>query len=212
MMPIQSHLLKWNGKSICQPVNVDNLYMVYTSQTERVPFLPGKHSNPELATHVLQFIFISDSGFRFPVAQWPSGNCTPSDLYHLFWEGVPNKLDHSGVDCGPAIVNQDCEENHFCQIRSCNGHYDNQTFLQPQSTQNSIRLGQTTISPKSNASCHSSKNETRLSIGGSQWDNHSFSVTACLLSYNYEGIVIIPRTLLIPLSHLLLLWVIASQG
>ena len=68
----------------------------------------------------------------------------------------------------PAIVNQDCEENHFCQIRSCNGHYDNQTFLQPQSTQNSIRLGQTTISTKSNASCHSSKNETRLSIGGSQ--------------------------------------------
>jgi len=67
--------------------------MVYTSLTEGVPFLPGQDSNPELATHVLQFIFISDSGFRFPVAQWPSGNCTPSDLYHLFWEGVLRMLE-----------------------------------------------------------------------------------------------------------------------
>jgi len=55
--------------------------------------LSGQDSNPELATHVLQFIFISDSGFRFPVAQWPSGNCTPSDLYHLFWEGVLRMLE-----------------------------------------------------------------------------------------------------------------------
>ena len=43
---------------------------------------------PELATQVLQFIFLSDCGFRFPVAQFPSGTCTPSDLYFLFWEGV----------------------------------------------------------------------------------------------------------------------------
>ena len=55
----------------------------------------------------------------------------------------------------PAIVNQDCVENHFCQIRSCNGQNNNPTFLQQQSTQNSIRLGQTTISSKSNASCNS---------------------------------------------------------
>ena len=68
----------------------------------------------------------------------------------------------------PAIVNQDCAENHFCQIRSCNGQNDNPTFLQQQSTQNSIRLGQTTISPKSNASCHSSSNGTRPSVIGLQ--------------------------------------------
>lgn len=68
----------------------------------------------------------------------------------------------------PAIVNQDCVENHFCQVRSCNGQNDNPTFRQQQSTQNSIRLGQTTISPKSNASCSSSSNDTRLSIAGYQ--------------------------------------------
>ena len=67
-----------------------------------------------------------------------------------------------------SIVNQDCVENHFCQVRSCNGQNDNPTFLQQQSTQNSIRLGQTTISPKSNASCQSSNNNTRPSIAGSK--------------------------------------------
>lgn len=64
----------------------------------------------------------------------------------------------------PAIVNQDCVENHFCQIRSCNGQNDNPTFLQQQSTQNSIRLGQTTISSKSNASCNSTCIGKRPSI------------------------------------------------
>lgn len=55
----------------------------------------------------------------------------------------------------------------FCQVRSCNGQNDNPTFLHQQSTQNSIRLGQTTISPKSNASCNSSTTDTRLSIHSS---------------------------------------------
>ena len=64
----------------------------------------------------------------------------------------------------PAIVNQDCVENHFCQIRSCNGQNDNPTFLQQQSSQNSLRLGQTTISPKSNASCNSTCIDQRPSL------------------------------------------------
>lgn len=51
----------------------------------------------------------------------------------------------------PALVNQDCVENHFCQVRSCNGQNNNPTYNQQQSTQNSIRFGQTTISRKSNA-------------------------------------------------------------
>ena len=51
----------------------------------------------------------------------------------------------------PCIINQDCVENHFGQVRSCNGQNNNPTYLQQQSTQNSIRIGQTFISPKSNA-------------------------------------------------------------
>jgi len=73
-------------------------------------------------------------------------------------------LKHPSSVIKPAIVNQDCAENHFCQIRSCNGQNDNPTFLQQQSSQNSIRVGQTTISPKSNASCNSSSSGQRSSI------------------------------------------------
>ena len=54
----------------------------------------------------------------------------------------------------PAITNQDCVENHFCQVRSCNGQNNNPTYLQQQSAQNSIRMGQTIISRKSNAGNH----------------------------------------------------------
>ena len=54
----------------------------------------------------------------------------------------------------PAITNQDCIQNHFCQVRSCNGQNNNPTYLQQQWTQNSIRMGQAIISQKSNAGSH----------------------------------------------------------
>ena len=50
----------------------------------------------------------------------------------------------------PGLINQDCVENHFCQVRACNGLNNHPTYLQQESTQNSIRFGQTTISRKSN--------------------------------------------------------------
>ncbi len=50
----------------------------------------------------------------------------------------------------PDLVNQDGVENHFCQVRSCNGQNNNPTYLQQESAQNSIRFGQTIISRKSN--------------------------------------------------------------
>ena len=50
----------------------------------------------------------------------------------------------------PALINQDGVENHFCQVRSCNGQNNNPNYLQQESAQNSIRFGQTTISRKSN--------------------------------------------------------------
>lgn len=50
----------------------------------------------------------------------------------------------------PAIVNQDCVENHFCQVRANNGQNNNPTYHQQESAQNAIRFGQTVISRKSN--------------------------------------------------------------
>ena len=52
----------------------------------------GSTSEPELAAQVMQFIYLSDSGFRFPISQFPSGSCTPSDLYHI-WKGVLKMLE-----------------------------------------------------------------------------------------------------------------------
>jgi len=63
----------------------------------------------------------------------------------------------------PAIVNQDCVENHFCQVRSCNGQNNNPTYNQQQSTQNLIRFGQTVISRKSNVGVPSS-NDSACSL------------------------------------------------
>ena len=51
----------------------------------------------------------------------------------------------------PCIINKDCVENHFCQVRACNGQNNNPTYLQQAAIQSSIRYGQTTVSRKSNA-------------------------------------------------------------
>lgn len=42
----------------------------------------------QLATHVLQFVFIGFTGFRFPFAHFPSVTASGSDLYLLFWKAV----------------------------------------------------------------------------------------------------------------------------
>lgn len=70
--------------SCCKNVITYCYYLLFSGNTE-----------PSLATHVLQFIFISDCGFRFPVAQFPSGQCSPSDLYLQFWKGV-EKMEETG--------------------------------------------------------------------------------------------------------------------
>ena len=47
-------------------------------------------SEPKLASHVLQMIFLGDTGFRFPFAHFPTTEATASDLYVVFWEAVLN--------------------------------------------------------------------------------------------------------------------------
>ena len=49
------------------------------------------------------------------------------------------------------IINQDVVENHFCQVRACNGQNNHPTWRLQETVQNSIRFGQTTVSRKSNA-------------------------------------------------------------
>lgn len=59
----------------------------------------------------------------------------------------------------PAIINQDLVENHFCQIRACNGQNNNPTRRLQETTQNTVSYGQTTISRKSNAGLDGAKKQ-----------------------------------------------------
>lgn len=49
------------------------------------------------------------------------------------------------------IANQDGVENHFSQTRACDGQNNNPTYRLQESSQNTIRFGQQTISSKCNA-------------------------------------------------------------
>ena len=41
-----------------------------------------------MATHVVQFVFLGHSGFKFPFAHFPSQTITPSALFVNFWKAV----------------------------------------------------------------------------------------------------------------------------
>ena len=72
-------------------------------------------------------------------------------MIHGFISLVETKLRRfPGSIVKPAIINQDCVENHFSQLRGANGQNDNPTYQTTQGTQNSVIFGQTTISRKSN--------------------------------------------------------------
>ncbi|ELU04967.1 hypothetical protein CAPTEDRAFT_184970 [Capitella teleta] len=56
--------------------------------------LPRK-SEVQLASHVLQILFLSHSGFRFPVAHYPTHEAQAPELFHVIWEAI-DKLDDWG--------------------------------------------------------------------------------------------------------------------
>ncbi|KAJ8299478.1 hypothetical protein KUTeg_023538 [Tegillarca granosa] len=50
--------------------------------------LKDKKQQRVLATHVLQFVFLGFTGFRFPFAHFPSTTASATDLYLLMWKSV----------------------------------------------------------------------------------------------------------------------------
>jgi hypothetical protein len=42
----------------------------------------------KLATHVLQFVFLGFTGFRFPLFHFPTEQASAPELYLLFWKIV----------------------------------------------------------------------------------------------------------------------------
>ncbi|RMX52193.1 hypothetical protein pdam_00024089 [Pocillopora damicornis] len=68
------------------------------------------NAKPSLATRVLQFIFLSDCGFRFAMAQFPSGHFSPTNIYLQFWKAV-QKMTETGLNISWCILDgADC--NH----------------------------------------------------------------------------------------------------
>jgi hypothetical protein len=43
---------------------------------------------PQLASHVLQLVFLGDTGYRFAFAHFPTKEANASELYVVFWEAV----------------------------------------------------------------------------------------------------------------------------
>ena len=68
-----------------------------------------------LATHVLQFVFLGFSGFRFPLFHFPTKQANASELYLLFWN-VVNLL--STFDFTVQFVSMDGAQTNrdFCKI------------------------------------------------------------------------------------------------
>lgn len=54
----------------------------------------SKHG-PQLANHVLQFVFLGFTGFRFLVAHFPTAQANAAQIYTTFWD-VVNKLGEWG--------------------------------------------------------------------------------------------------------------------
>ncbi|KAK3753776.1 hypothetical protein QZH41_014238 [Actinostola sp. cb2023] len=124
-MKIQENLemVVKNGKhKLVGFVNLGNHHDVMTR-------LSGENSKsePELATQVLQFIYLSDCGFRCPIAQFPSGSCTPSDLYFIFWEGVRKMFEFNFVIYWCILDGADCNRQfiqiHFRQTSAVEKHF-----------------------------------------------------------------------------------------
>jgi hypothetical protein len=57
-------------------------------------FLNTKENEIKLATHVLQFMFLSYDGFRFPFAFFPSVGANAPELYVNVWEAIAKLLGY----------------------------------------------------------------------------------------------------------------------
>jgi hypothetical protein len=65
----------------------------------------GKRKGKKLRNHVLQFVFLRFTGFRFPFAHFISDQIQGYDLHVLFWDAV-DKLQMSYTSMNGAANNR----------------------------------------------------------------------------------------------------------
>jgi len=71
----------------------------------------------QTATHVLQFVYLGNTGFRFPIVHYPTCEVDPSTLYIKFWETV-GWLEMAGFSviygcCDGGQANRSFIQMHF---------------------------------------------------------------------------------------------------
>ena len=71
----------------------------------------------QTATHVLQFVYLGNTGFRFPIVHYPTREVDPSTLYIKFWETV-GWLEMAGFSviygcCDGGQANRSFIQMHF---------------------------------------------------------------------------------------------------
>lgn len=70
-----------------------------------------------MATHVCQFVFLGNTGFRFPFAHWPTKEIDSGTLHTLFWQAV-SRLNFRGIKivyccCDGGSANRNFINMHF---------------------------------------------------------------------------------------------------
>lgn len=120
-----------------------HLQVMYVSATCQI-FIPFWTDGNHLQKEDLSVLF--HQNFGLTCSRW---YLAFKHWFQLNWKSIPR--------IKPAIINQDLVENHFCQIRACNGQNNNPTWRLQESAQNTVRYGQTTISRKSNAGLDGAK-------------------------------------------------------
>jgi len=71
----------------------------------------------QTGTHVLQFVYLGNTGFRFPIVHYPTREVDPSTLYIKFWETV-GWLEMAGFSviygcCDGGQANRSFIQMHF---------------------------------------------------------------------------------------------------
>jgi hypothetical protein len=60
----------------------------FTEESKHMNILMNHKKNVCLATHVLQFLFLGTTGFRFPFTYFSTTGASASELYLVFWKAV----------------------------------------------------------------------------------------------------------------------------
>ncbi|XP_070559920.1 uncharacterized protein [Ptychodera flava] len=90
--------------------------------------LKGK-KEPQLATHVLQLVYLAGNGFRFPIAHYPTKEATALQLTNIFWKAV-SVLSSWGFQVQYACMDGSSSNRSFIKMHF-DGNPRHEAFMMP---------------------------------------------------------------------------------